>query len=348
MVRTVIGGEFDFDVNRLFGLRQNDFLKEGYLYASGRAALYNILLSIQNCLCKNKNLYLPNYLCHTIAQTAQKTAYTVKYYKLNSKLEIDKKSFENLYEKGSVVLLINFFGLQTLNAQIDYLKELDGEVCIIEDNVQSFYSMFEDSLADYSFTSFRKSFSVPDGGWVKTAKEMPKTEGVNTFAQYKAVGGILKSFRNYECFDDSIYLKLLEKGEDMIDENLTRNISQLTLSLFSGIDTDRVKILRQRNAAYIVNGLNQLGIKQILKFKEDKVPLFVPVWLEDRNKVKRSLFEKQIFCPVHWPVKTEITGHLEKGEEMAEHELSIIVDHRYGLQEMNLIFETLQSVIYEL
>lgn len=341
----VIGGEFGLDIRRLSGHRKNEFLKEGFLYSSGRAALFNILISIQNRMGVGKTLYLPDYLCHTISQTARKTSFSIRYYKLNNKLEIDKKVFANNYEKGSLILLINFFGYQVLSSQIEYLRELDDEIIIIEDNVQSFYSMFDHSLADYSFTSFRKSLPVPDGGWVKTNYVMPVTEGANTFVQYKAAGGILKSFRNYDCFDDSLYLKLLETGEDLIDNNLTCNISQLTIDLFSGIDIVRERILRQRNAAYLVKGLNQLEIKQVLKFKEGIAPLFVPVWLEDRNKVRKVLFSKQIFCPVHWPVETDITGHLEKGEEMADHELSIIVDHRYGLKEMDIILETLDNAI---
>ena len=337
----VIGGEFDLDMRGLSGAFGNDFLKDGFLYSSGRAALYNILLSIEGRIGQGKALYLPDYLCHTIAQTAQKTSFVIKYYRLNDSLEIDRKDFENRYEKGSAVLLINYFGLQTLSFQIDYLKSLDSLVCVIEDNVQSFHSMFEDSKADYRFTSFRKSLPVPDGGWVKTSFEMPQPAGANTFAQYKVAGGILKSLRDYGCVDDSLYLKLLEEGESRIDGNLTSGISRLSLELFSGIDTESEKSLRQRNAAYVSKCLKQVGVRQILGHEESKVALFIPVWLEDRDKARKALFSNQIFCPVHWPVEPDITGPLAKGQEMAGHELSIIVDQRYGLQEMDMIIDTL-------
>lgn len=56
------------------------------------------------------------------------------------------------------------------------------------------------------------------------------------------------------------------------------------------------------------------------------IPLCIPVYLENRDEVRRSMFQHEVFCPVHWPLEGL---PVKKGKEMAEHELSLIVDQRY-------------------
>jgi len=341
----VIGGEFEINIENLSGIGDKAFLNEGYLYSSGRAALYNILKFIEKSRKNIKTLYLPDYLCHSIVDTAKKTSLELVFYPLADNLVIDKIKFEELYQANAAILLINYFGLQSLRNPIAYLRNLDKNVCIIEDNVQSFFSMFEDSDADFRFTSFRKTLPVPDGGLVKSNYKMPVPEKINTFAQYKAAGGILKTFRKYDCFDDELYLKFLEIGEDGIDDNLDKKISNLTIDLFSGIDIQRVSILRKCNASQIVKGLKSMNLNPLLPYKECNVPLFIPIWLENRDIVRLKFLQNQIFCPVHWPL-TDSTRSLSKTEDMAKHELSIIVDQRYSLDDMNRILEVIDSSIH--
>ena len=70
--------------------------------------------------------------------------------------------------------------------------------------------------------------------------------------------------------------------------------------------------------------------------------LFVPIWLEDRNKVRKQMFQQQIFCPVHWPLEGM---NVQKGAEMAEHEMSIIIDQRYTNKDMDFILNTLEKAL---
>ena len=54
------------------------------------------------------------------------------------------------------------------------------------------------------------------------------------------------------------------------------------------------------------------------------------------------MFQSEVFCPVHWPLD-ELK--LKKGEEMAQHELSLIVDQRYTLGNMELIIKLINNFI---
>ena len=70
--------------------------------------------------------------------------------------------------------------------------------------------------------------------------------------------------------------------------------------------------------------------------------MFVPIWLENRDKVRKAMFAHNIFLPVHWPIE-KCSDRLKSGALYAKHELSIIVDHRYDDQDMNRILDILEK-----
>lgn len=333
----IIGGEFDVDLQSLKYSHSGNVCLDGlYKYSSGRSALYHILLDVK----KRNNIskiLLPDYLCSSVVIAAEKADVEIVFYPLNDKLELDEKLCANLYEEKSAVLLINYFGLQNLQKQVAYVRSLNKDAIIIEDDVQGFYEFQKELISvDYKFTSLRKTFACPDGGLVKTENLLSEVKTVNKFHQYKLAGSILKSLRKPEYYDDAIYLSIFEKGESMIDEEIAEGMSNMAIDIISKTDIDRLSYIRRRNAKFICDGLESLGLNTILPVTEDKIPLFVPIYLEDRNKVRKYMFQHNCFCPVHWPLEGM---NVKKGAEMAEHELSIIVDQRYTNADMEYILD---------
>ena len=334
----MIGGEFPIAIIDLLKAPSGSRVNDGtYHYASGRAALYQILKYLK----EEKgitSILLPDYLCDTILVPIRKLAIEYTFFPLNEKLELEKDKFKEFYKKNSVVLLINYFGLQDLSEQIAIIRNIDADVIIIEDDVQAYYE-FKKPLGDvdFKFTSLRKTFAVPDGGLVKSKKRFPIIDTPNTFGQYKAAASLLKSMRDGN-FNDQIYLDLFEKGESLINSEMECGISQIAMKLFSFVDEERVKVRRINNAEYLINELKKLGITPILPLTKNHVPLFVPVILKDRDAVRKALFQKEIFCPIHWPKEGM---DIQKGSFMANNELSLIIDQRYGIKEMKDILEVL-------
>jgi hypothetical protein len=328
----MLGGEFEIDLSI-----QCDAFKPAlntYYYSSGRAALYQILKSLKDKMTK---IWFPDWLCHTMVRAAQKAGFEYEFYELSDKFvatveSLDAKGFKD----GGLVLLINYFGLQDLTITAKAIKEAYPNAIIIEDDVQAYYCFAEETnpYADYRFTSLRKTFSSPDGGLVYTKHPMPLATQPNTFAKYKIEAGVMKYHRGEEGIKDEDYLALFEKGSELIDENYDSSMSLDSQRLFAGTDLHWVKQRRQENAAYLLEGLKSLGIVPLIEVPKDKVPLFVPIWLEDRNTVRKKMFQKEVFCPVHWPLEGL---PLKKGAEMAQHELSLIVDQRYSHMEMEEI-----------
>lgn len=325
----VIGGEFEIDLKRKGSFSESP---DTYYYSSGRSALYYILSSV-----KVKRVWLPDYLCISVVEAVRKSGIKYVFYELDNNLD---PKFETLApDEYDAVLLIDYFGLKNLSAIEKRFASLYPYTVLIEDDVQAYFD-FEKRLNPYvhfSFTSLRKTFAVPDGGLVHTKHKILTASSENTFVQYKLKGGSLK-FNRSEGVDDSEYLSLFEKGEEMIGENYDSLMSEDSKSLFAACNTGAIKKARRNNSNVILKGLKEFGVNTVIPVADDKTPLFIPIYLEDRNKVRKAMFQNNIFCPVHWPLDGM---PVKKGAEMAEHELSLIVDQRYIADDMNRILNIL-------
>jgi len=202
--------------------------------------------------------------------------------------------------------------------------------------------MFETIDVDFMFTSFRKQLPVPDGAWVVTKHDgLFECDEKNTFAQYKLVGGLLKNFCKFNTVSDQIYLNFFENGESLINQNLNAKISDITLELLSKIDLNFIRLIRVNNSKYLIKGLQRLGYKTILHFKNNMVPLFVPIHLKNRDFFRQELRKNNIYCPVHWPKSKEIQTD---NNIFHQTELSLVIDQRYDQIDMNKILSVLETI----
>ena len=338
----MIGGEFPIAVTDILNAH-NRYLEvpDVYSYSSGRAALFQILKFLKQEM-RISNVLLPDYLCSSILVPIKMLGLAFSFYPIDERLELEEIEFKKLYKKDTAVLLINYFGLQDLRSQIKVIRSIHENAIIIEDDVQAYYEFMTPlNGVDFKFTSLRKTFAVPDGGLVKTKHPLAKMSVPNTFGQYKAAAALLKSMREGN-FNDQIYLELFGKGESLINDELESGMSFIAKKLYSYMDEERAKVRRLNNARYIIEQLEQLGIRPIIPLTEDQVPLFIPIVLGNRDVVRKVMFMKDIFCPIHWPIEIE---KLKRGKIMAETELSLIIDQRYGVKDMDKIINVLKENI---
>ena len=340
----VIGGEFEIDLQQHYQVR--NALPEGVVtYASGRSALYNILAYLKE---KSgiKSVLFPDYLCESVYQMAEKNQMGIEFYALDEQLNPVFKDIENKYDATKAVLLINYFGLKDCKTMVEQLRGIHHGMVILLDNVQAPYEMLNETDADYTFSSFRKAFPVADGSWVISKnKTLPQYDRVNEFAQYKIAASYLKVVRDQHLFKDEVYLDLFYKGEVKIDDDYQTDMTQLSKDILANMEWNRWAILRKRNAEIIIKGLKVFGISSIVPLQENTVPLFIPIRIENRDKVRKAMFANNIFLPVHWPVEGEYKNRLNRGSDLAAHELSIIVDQRYSMSDMKRILSIIESNI---
>ena len=340
----VIGGEFEIELKRHYQMR-NAVPKGVVTYASGRSALYNILAYLKE---KSgiKSVLFPDYLCESVYQMAEKNQMSVEFYTLDEQLNPDFRDIDKKYDPTKAVLLINYFGLKDSKTMVEQLRGIHQGMVILLDNVQAPYEMLNETDADYTFSSFRKAFPVPDGSWaISKNNELPHFNRVNEFAQYKIAASYLKIIRDQHLFNDEVYLDLFHKGEVKIDDDYLTDMIQLSKDILANMEWNRWAILRKRNAETIIEGLKGLGINPIIPLPENAVPLFIPIRIENRDKVRKAMFANNIFLPVHWPVEDDYKDRLNRGRDLAAHELSIIVDQRYTISDMKRILSIIECYI---
>lgn len=336
----MIGGEFPIAVTDVLNAEgRHSVNPDVYTYSSGRAALYQILNYLKEEKGINRVL-LPDYLCSSVLVPVKALGLEFVFYQIDEGLELEQENLSKLYKGGTAILLINYFGLKNLDKQITAIRNIDERAIVIEDDVQAYYEFLKPlGEVDFKFTSLRKTFAIPDGGLVKTKHNMPVVDKPNTFGQYKAAAALLKSMREGN-FNDKIYLEMFEKGESLIDEEIECGMSRIAEKLYCFVNDEHVKVRRLNNARYLLDELKKIGAKPILPLNDDHVPLFIPIILDNRDVVRKAMFQKEIFCPVHWPLEGL---DLQRGKVMAEKELSLIIDQRYGRKEMDEIIVVLKD-----
>ena len=149
----------------------------------------------------------------------------------------------------------------------------------------------------------------------------------------------MKWHRGKDGIRDEDYLTLFKQGDLLIKENYESRMSDDSKRLYAGTDFDGAKRKRQVNAKTVLAGLASIGMKPMIEMAEDSVPLFIPIFLENRDEVRRRMFQHEVFCPVHWPLEGM---NVKRGADMEAHELSLIVDQRYGEEDMKKIVDLLQ------
>ncbi len=337
--RYKIGGEFEISPEIIRRSKIN-ITHSNILFSSGRIALMAILEDIK--IANLSIIYLPYYICSSVVDACINANVKFKFYELDNNWGFPIE-FESKIEKNAALLTVNYFGLLNDNIIIKKIKTIRPDIITISDQVQSMWTC-KDSLADYSFTSLRKHIAIPDGALVyKKGKAIkPNTSSkLNAFYTKKIEGAISK----YNKENDKKYLSLFEEGEKILDNEKKISVASNAAS-YIYTNTDFIPIKNQRKANYKL--IHELGKKYeldfIFPFSDKNIPLCVPIKVKNRDKIRRALMQKDIFLPVHWPISS-FNKQSKIARQMAEQELSLVIDQRYSEKDMIYQIETLIELI---
>lgn len=339
-MNTIIGGEFSINP-ALIDLQKQNNTETDISYSSGRCALFAILADISEISGGTQTVILPDYLCDCITKTVIEAGWNYIFYHVKANLRIDAASLGKIsIPAKSVFLLIDYFGVINLNDDIDFIRKHYKESFVIADCSQSFYK--KDMIgADYSFTSLRKWFPCPDGGTVTKNISGKMTNIVfneNNWAQYKFSGNLLKEYKGF--VDDSVTLEMLSKGEEILDKNYLCPSSEASRVIYNSLDLKKISEIRMQNARCLHNELIKLGIKHL--YSGTDVQLFVPIFVNNRDELRREFFANNIFAPKHWPYNNDRLNH---PNDLYDTELSLICDQRYGEKEMQRQINVLKKFV---
>ncbi len=144
------------------------------------------------------------------------------------------------------------------------------------------------------------------------------------------------------------YLKRNRNLENALDcYQGVRRISRISAEILSRVDEEGARRRREENYHALYQHI--CGMKRlwaILPEKETHAPLYLPVYVKERDSLQRFLAGYGIYAPVLWPVGEENKDFLQgDGTYIFEHMLALPIDQRYDAGDMEQLAEVL--ALYE-
>ena len=345
-MKRFIGGEFEISnlprpvepVNLTQGIA-------GSWTVSGRAALYALLEPLKQQ--GINKILLPAYLCESVLQPVKACGLDYEYYPVDENLAAHPEP-----SKGSAVILIHYFGW--LNPATQTLRnEASDSFILIEDMTQAVFSAWElmERLQSLLFFSLRKFGPVPLGGWFSRVEKLPFADPVFTSLFWKSLAARLYKY-NYLRIETEVndqveqaYLELFHSVESSFDLSCKAyHLDNEARYLIDGIDWSNAASIRRNNWNSLRTYLGDLLTPFHEVLENGVVPLGYVVRCIEREKIRRSLYEARIFCPVHWQLPKDLDARRFPTSYMLSNSLlTIPIDQRYSLEDMEYITQMVRQ-----
>ncbi len=315
-------------------------------FGDGRQAIKAVLLKNLNKI-KNKNCYLPAYLCSSILQPFKELKLKIKFY--NHFLPLKPLIDDNL--KNSLIFIVDYFGTEFISKEkiSDFLKKGNIVILDIAHSILDKKRLNLKSKNLYLIASLRKIFPVPDGGILYWS--YPKLK----IKKYPAQGyeNILKAMRLKDFYlkegskiglnkvknvKDS-FLKIYRKCEKDKDNNLIKlkEMSAISFMALKNLDISNIIKKRKKNLGFLFKNLSE---KKYFLFSNNQIksPFFLPLIFENQKQketVKKVLIKNNIYPPIHWQLPKSVPQSYLFENGLSRRILSLPIDQRYD--EKNLL-----------
>ncbi len=324
-----IGGEYSS--NKF--IKKKNFLKiyeKGTWTLSGRYSLEILLKNNSRLL--SKNIYIPIFNCPSVHQVIKKYFKNIYFYDLDLNFNPKLKKIK----KNSIILLVNYFGLQTIYNKSNL---------IIEDLSHCFLDKKKLENKNFYFMSLRKFGIFNYGGWSNVdLRENLIKKNIKLMEEYRKKKYVyLKSFKNNKKIEFNLLKELKIQEKKITTKKII--IQKKQISIITNKKFNAIKLIRKKNYDYLKRNieLNYLNIK----LKKNNTPLFF--FLKFHNKIQRDNFRqklklKKIFCPIFWKINKKQLNKFPNSKMFAENLLPIPIDHRIAQQELKYIINTINSL----
>lgn len=326
-----IGSEF---WNILPKHRQEVFL------LSGRTALDFIIRDIKEAG-KADSALLPSYCCHTMIEPFLRHGMNIRFYDVYCNPDGGLcANIPELKEK-EIFYYITYFGFSQIKG-IDLPEIRNSASVIIEDKTHSLYSATSE-FCDYTYISFRKwsgflgiaKATKLSGDFCITAPDTTQKIYCNMRQQAAAQKA---KYMTYDIGEKESFLSIFAEAEEMLECDYVNYAPCMeSFKQLLSFDFEAASARRKANADVLMHRLQNVEGLQLLfpNRQEEDVPLFVPIILKNnRNALRKYLIKQKIYLPVHWPISNEHQGISALAEQIYEHELSLVCDQRYSIDDM--------------
>lgn len=352
-----------------FGLKEvKKHGRENTVYtASAREAISLVLYSLEKeCPDCKKKCLMPAYMCDTVFIPFVRNGWELVFYHIGKDMKADRAELEELIrrEKPNLLFIHDYYGVDTWAEFRGFLGECKKRGLLIMEDVTQAYYLDIGNTADYVIGSLRKWYAIADGGFVTTNHALFDEIVVKDDAFATERFGVLskkwdylqKIQQNGSALTKEQTETLKQQKEEFLSQNRELEerldnyervtaISDISKGVLVVTDEEGAKSCRKSNYRILGEGIkNKKCVLSAIKDLEEAVPLYFPVYMENRNRLQEYLKNKDIYVPVLWPVAKENEPVLSKEEQyIFSHIAAIPMDQRYGKEDMERIVEAING-----
>jgi len=352
--RFAAGGELPFDPGALLKRRLGQYSNYGNAHPEYHkyytfGGYFSLMAIIKDLAVKaDETILLPSYLCPTIIDAVKACGCQYAFYQLKPGLIPDQESIlARLTPDVRAVLYIDHFGFPSAISRNDAdMIPIRRRAVIIQDTVQAWVSDKHPLYGDYCFNSVRK-YTPYEGSVILAKKPMSFAVSGEKTLQHALTKRLAQFIRhcylNYGVFTEEMFLKLIERShasyhQDQISKDLPLN--HYLLDRF-----DFISAGRRRKRIY--DSLKQsLDLEEIVQHPEpsDSIPLGLAIRINDRDRIRKELAARGVFCPIHWKLSDEIDkDEFSYSWEVSSSELTLPLS--VDLQYLDRYIQILREVI---
>lgn len=345
------GSEFFIDDSPQFSEGVLDSQHAAYL-RSGRDCLRVIA---RFCKKKCSTLVSPSLCCTSMVDPFLLEGYSVAYYPVTEKLEIEEDALDKALQnaKKPLLLFINHFGIQGLNER-KYRELADRYGAILVKDATHDYleeGAFERSKADYTVASIRKWLPTPAGALL-TSKDACLASLKNCQIDFKFERSrelaMRKKWRYLNTGDAALkvaYLNELQICNALLDDykrikGIAYKAGELSRNLILSSDHEFMRKRRHSNAAFLAESLNKLGVRY---YFSGGSPLYLAILIQKRDEIQHFARKKDVYLPVLWPLPPGADRVGGFAKEFSDAMLAIPCDQRYDTDDMRVIIDVLKK-----
>lgn len=322
--------------------------RPGTWTSSGRTALWVLLESVKRQ--GARRVLLPSFICDSVTLAAHAAGLPVSYFPVRRDLRADPDP-----RSGDAVVLVDYFGWPS---QDQFSRTMKGEnFWLLRDVSHSLLSPWahgEDGSANV-FGSVRKLGNAVLGGWTSAegGELNPLPQAAEKAAWRALAGRLVKaaylSSETAAVNDDTeaMYLSAFAGLEEELDRWTGASPPPgFALDLIDRMDWLSIVEKRRKNWTALWEKLEG-GVDSSMRELPDGVtPLGFHFVHPNRDELRRSLAQRGIFCPIHWPIPRDVNDRVFLDSALlAKTGLTLPVDQRYGTSDMERMAEALREVL---
>jgi len=278
-------------------------------------------------------IFFPDNYCRqtikVILGKATNKNVTVTFYdQLKSLLKLQNK------QDSIKILLIMHFNSVFDQEAIRSFEELDSRFVLIEDFVQHPLEISK-RKGKYSINSLRKILPLDVAVCYGLTSKDNYIQDPSDYYKLKRKAERKKTeflINTSNTDHEKQYLKLFKEAELSLVNDKIYLAQNLDVEILKTIDFEEILTKRRKNYKFLYSKL--IGLSDIEILPGDYFQMMILTGAQQKIKVK--LAEQGIFTSIHW---------LDSQTEISRNELSIPIDHRYDLEDMNRIFNTLSKIL---